>query len=368
MKKLHAVGILRLAVAYRTGEAMRMRRMGRSSRGKQRQQVYWPLVGALLLLGVALVRWGVVHWAAQAERIPPIIRRAVPTATPHLAVYDAGASRIVTMTLEEYLVGVVAAEMPASFADEALKAQAVAARTRAAGSMRALGGGGCSAHAGADICGDSTHCQAWDDLAALRQRWGDAYDAHLQKIQRAVRATEGEIMTYDGQPIQVLYHAISGGRTEDVEHVFAQALPYLRGVDSPGEERASRYESEQRFTLADAARRINAELPGAKLTAQALPGQLAVVERFDSGRVRTVRAGQAICDGRTLRAALGLNSTIFSLAFTKDELVVDQRGYGHGVGMSQTGADAMARSGSGYRDILLHYYAGVRIGPMTEIL
>ncbi len=341
--------------------------MRRKTRGRQRRQVYWPLVGALVLLGVALVRWGFVHWAAQAERIAPIMRRAMPTATPYLALYDAGAGRTVSMSLEDYLVGVVAAEMPANFADEALKAQAVAARTRAVASMRALGGPGCAAHPNADICGDSTHCQAWDDEKTLRQRWGDGYEGYLAKIQRAVHATEGEIITYDGQPIEVLYHAISGGQTEDVEHVFAQALPYLRGVTSPGEEQASRYESEQRFNLADAAQRLNTALPKAKLTAQALSSQLAVVDRFDSGRVRTVRVGKTACDGRALRTALGLYSTIFSFSFTKDELVVNQRGYGHGVGMSQTGADAMADTGSDYREILLHYYAGVRIAQISSL-
>ncbi len=341
--------------------------MRRYGRGKQSRQVYWPLVGALLLLGVALLRWGVVHWPAQAEGTAPSIRRVHPTSVPQLALYDTGTAHIVTLTLEDYLVGVVAAEMPAGFAEEALKAQAVAARTRAADSMLAWGGAGCAAHDGADICSDSTHCQAWDDAATLRQRWGGDYDAYMTKIARAVRETEGEIITYGGRPIEVLYHAISGGHTEDVEHVFAQALPYLRGVDSPGEEQASRYESEQRFALSDAVTRINAALPKAKITAQTLADQLAVVDRFDSGRVRTVRAGKTTCDGRALRTALGLYSTIFSFSFAGDELVVRQRGYGHGVGMSQTGADAMARSGSDYRAILLHYYAGVRIGQITDL-
>jgi len=199
------------------------------------------------------------------------------------------------------------------------------------------------------------------DTAALRRRWGAAYATHLHKIAAAVQSTHGEVMTYGGEPILVLYHAASGGATENVEHVFARALPYLRGVDSPGEEGVARYRSEQRFTFQAAADALNASFPGADLRADHLPDTLAVLSRFGSGRVEAIRVGAVTVEGTAFRRALGLFSANFSLVFENSTLVIHQIGYGHGVGMSQAGADALARSGQEYADILRHYYAGVDI-------
>ncbi|MCL2544404.1 MAG: stage II sporulation protein D [Clostridia bacterium] len=312
--------------------------------------IHPPLACAFLLLLAALLT---LAWQRLSE--PPGIDRQ------RIVLYDAGTQTLRTLTLGDYLTGVVAAEMPALYHEEALRAQAVAARTRAVASMRRLGGTGCAAHPGADICGDSAHCQAWMDDPALRRRWGADYAAHLRKITDAVQSTRGEVMTYGGEPIEVLYHAVSGGATENVEHVFSEALPYLRGVESPGEEGAARYQSEQRFAQQAAAEALNAAFPGAGLSAEGLPGALAVLGRFDSGRADRVRVGALTVPATAFRRALGLLSTNFTLAFEGEELVIRQRGYGHGVGMSQAGADALARAGWGYADILRHYYTGIEL-------
>jgi stage II sporulation protein D len=312
---------------------------------------YPPLLWACALLLAALMP-AVWRWLAPGAK---------SVGDRPVALFDVRTNVLLNLPLEEYLIGVVAAEMPASYAPQALCAQAVAARTRAVASLRASGGAGCAPHPGADICSDSTHCQAWTDDDALRARWGADYATYRRKVAEAVEATGGEVLTYEGAPILVLYHAVSGGATEDVEHVFAQALPYLRGVESPGEEGARRYESETRLPYRQAAETLNAAFPGAGLTAGALPGALEVTQRFDSGRVSAVRVGGVIADGRGVRQALGLASANFTLAFGDGELVIRQRGYGHGVGMSQAGAEAMARAGYGYADILGHYFTGVEI-------
>ena len=256
------------------------------------------------------------------------------------------------MDREAYLVGAVAAEMPASYALEALKAQAVAARTRAVA-------GTCASHPGADICTDSGCCQGYLDEAAQEARWGGETAYWRARIVQAVEETRGVIMTWEGRPIEVLYHAVSGGQTEDVELVYSQALPYLRSVPSPGEETASGYESVQTFS--------HGELV-ALFPEQAVEGRVAleVLERSDSGRVLWLSVGGRAMEGRTLRSVLGLKSTNFQIVDNGDTVTFLQRGYGHGVGMSQAGANAMAQAGARWDEILLHYYTGVALTALGE--
>lgn len=153
-----------------------------------------------------------------------------------LRVYFADAEEIRLLPLEDYVFGALAAEMPANYAPEALKCQAVAARTRAVAQSRAFGGNGCVRHPDCDICTDSACCQAYQTDAQLQARWGSEYAILRARIDRAVRATDGLLLTSGGLPIEVLYHACSGGKTEDAAAVFASAKPYLVSVDSPGEE------------------------------------------------------------------------------------------------------------------------------------
>ena len=151
--------------------------------------------------------------------------------------FRSNGSEIEEIDLEEYLVCVVAAEMPASFEPEALKAQAVAARTY---TLYKTNNGGCSAHTGADICTQSSHCQAYITKENMIKNWGDNADIYLDKIQTAVLQTEGQILLYEGDEIEVFYHASSGGQTENCENVYSKALPYLVSVKSEGEQDSDR--------------------------------------------------------------------------------------------------------------------------------
>lgn len=281
-----------------------------------------------------------------------------------LRVYDAEAGAMRLLPLEEYVVGVVAAEMPASWPEEALKCQAVAARTRAVGSAVGYGGTGCQSHPGADVCTDSACCQGWLGAEGRKAKWGDTWQPLEERVAQAVSATRGQVLTYEGEPIEVLYHASSGGQTEDAAEVFSRSVPYLQSVESPGEESYEGYAVEQRFTLEEAAELLLAAFPDCGVDAGALPSQLELISLSDTGRVKQMRVGSQTVTGREVRAALGLRSTLFTWEAQEGTLIFRVRGYGHGVGMSQAGARAMAAEGSDCAEILAHYYPGTVLAQL----
>ncbi|MEL7609119.1 MAG: stage II sporulation protein D [Bacillota bacterium] len=311
------------------------------------------LFGALAALAVILCR-GCVYACTAPKEVPS--RIDVAGADSVLRVYNDKTKSVMSLTMDQYLVGVVAAEMPASFEPEALKAQAVAARTFTASRILSKSEGG-----DYDVCTDSTCCQAWCSEADMKDKWGANYEAYRQKVQKAVEATSAQVITYDGEPIDALYHSTSGGYTEDSENVFSASKPYLRGVDSPGEEDAPKYRVETDFSLKEFVNKLNKSFSGAKLTTKNASAEVKVLSRFESGRVESVKVGKATATGREFRGALSLNSANFTLTFHKDTVSITTLGFGHGVGMSQLGANAMAKDGASYRDILMHYYTGVKI-------
>lgn len=254
--------------------------------------------------------------------------------------------------LEEYVAGVVAAEMPAAFPLEALKAQAVAARTYEVRQMRAAGSGSVLYDVG----------QAYADEAQQREKWGENYGAYAAKVRRAVRETAGEIMAYGGEPILAAFHAQSGGKTENAENVWDSPMPYLVSVDSAEDKDAPGYETEVFFTTAELLE---------KLAAQGEPTQTAetlsveILGRTDAGYVSEAAAGGLRLTGRQLREALGLRSANFTVEKRDGGFAFRTYGYGHGVGMSQYGASYLAEKGMDYHEILKHYYTDVdfeRIG------
>jgi len=281
-------------------------------------------------------------------------------------VWDAAQNKLITMPMEQYVAGVVAAEMPASYHLEALKAQAAAARTRAVHQSAAFSGKGCSNHPEADICTDSTHCQAYLSEAERAEKWGASAQAYEARILRAVMETEGSILTYEGEPITVLYHAVSGGHTEDVQAVFTNSLPYLQGVESRGEENNPKYQTAQSFSHQEAADLLNKAFPGANVSPETVALQVAIIERTATGRAAKVQVGDREVSAKDFRTALSLNSTLFTITATESSLTFTQKGYGHGVGMSQAGANAMAAAGSTWQDILKHYYTGIQITTMPQ--
>jgi stage II sporulation protein D len=258
------------------------------------------------------------------------------------------------MPMEEYLVGVIAAEMPASYELEALKAQAVAARTYTKYKKEH---GGCSAHTGADICCDSAHCQAYITAEEMAKNWGSDSSMYIQKIVTAVNETSGEMIYYDGEEIQVFFHASSGGRTENSENVYPEALPYLVSVESEGEESSSHYYGEIKVSKNNFIKKMKAFSPSISFDGHALIGN---VTRFKSGRVQSIEVGSETFTGREIRSVFDLNSTNFTIK-EGDEITFSTIGFGHGVGMSQTGANAMAKKGADYLEILTHYFTGVTI-------
>lgn len=253
----------------------------------------------------------------------------------------------VDMPLEEYLVGVVLSEMPMSFELEALKAQAVAARTFA---MRQMEGG---KHTDFDLCGNATCCQAWTSPEAMEQKLGNEY---LEKAKQAVNATKGQVMTYEGKLIDAVYFSCSGGQTEDAVAVWGGQVPYLRSVKSPGEETASKYRSVVNVPMAQ----FRAALPEATLTGNP-SSWFGGITRTNGGGVSEMVIGGQPYTGTDLRSRFHLNSTMFEIAIGSDEITFEVQGYGHRVGMSQYGANAMAKDGKKYREILAHYYTGVVI-------
>lgn len=263
------------------------------------------------------------------------------------------------MELEEYLVGVVAGEMPASSEPAALAAQAVAARTFTALHMagRAKCGTGCT------VCDRASCCQAYLADDALRERWGEAYEENIMKIRSAVACTRGLVSVYEGQLISALYHASSGPATESSEEVFACALPYLVSVESC--EGDHEVVTRQEFSAEEVVERLNGLYPEANMKLPLGELDFDIWGRTDSGRVRLIRIGDTVIPGGYLRMALGLKSTAFEVEKTGETVVFTCFGYGHGVGMSQTGANEMARSGSSFEQILKHFYTGTELARLS---
>ena len=259
-----------------------------------------------------------------------------------------------TVDEDTYLTAVVLSEMPASFEPEALAAQAVAARTFLA--RQRLAG----KHMDCDVCADSACCQAWSSEATLEAKYGVELPQYWDKASAAVAETAGEILTYDGAPIEAVYFSCSGGSTEAAVAVWGTDVPYLQAVESPGEQDALRYDSEAAFPEDELRAILNKAAPEAKLDG---PSEGWFVEPIltEGGGVASVTIGGEDFTGTQLRSLLGLNSTRFTVTCGDGEVVFHVRGFGHRVGMSQYGANAIARLGFDYQTILRYYYRGAKI-------
>lgn len=311
---------------------------------------YVIVIAVLLFAALSLVR-GCRLARKKAKDLPGEAADMV------ISVYDHREKQVKEMPLETYLVGVVAAEMPISFHPEALKAQSVAARTY---TLRKLTHGGCRAH-DANICTDSGCCQAFLSDARMAGRWGGDLDANRAIASEAVQLTSGEVITYDGELIEALYHSSSGGQTEASEDAFTSAEPYLVSVMSTNESGVSQIKSAVSYTAAQFIKRVAESYPKANLSADTLPDGIEILKASKSGRVLELRLGNTVVTGRQARSLFGLKSTLFTVEATKKGVTFSVSGSGHGVGMSQTGANGMALGGCDYRAILRYYYRGVEI-------
>lgn len=263
--------------------------------------------------------------------------------------------------LDTYLYGVVSAEMPASFEEEALKAQAVVARTYTI--YKIVNNDG--KHGEADICDDSACCQAWISEDDRKEKWKeDERENNWNKIVNAVNSTQGKIITYNGEPINAFFHSNSGGETETPVNVWGGSdYPYLQTVATSGEDAYSQYSSEATFSKEEFEEKIK-EVHSDFEIDFSNDDCIKIEEYTEGNRVKTIKIGNLELSGVEVRNIFGLRSANFKVTVEEENIKFEVTGYGHGVGMSQTGADSLAKEGKTYEDIIHHYYTDVEIKNM----
>ena len=257
------------------------------------------------------------------------------------------------MVLEEYVTGVILAEMPTTYDHDALCAQAVAARTYA---LKRQEG---EKHPQGAVCTDPACCQAYVSIPEFLD--GKGYESDVTAASEAAKETAGMVLTYEGKLIDATYFHSSGGRTEDALAVWGVDIPYLQVVESPGEEDLEDYSNQSFYTVADLEQMLGRSLPGKP------ESWLGWTTYTPGGGVETIMLAGIQYTGTQLRSLLKLNSTAFTIQAEADGLMFTSLGKGHRVGMSQTGAQAMALTGATWQEILAHYYQGTRIDKMEEV-
>ena len=249
---------------------------------------------------------------------------------------------ITNIEVEEYVIGVVGAEMPASFNEEALKAQAIIARTYA---ISLLNKG--------KILTDTSTTQNYKDNNELKKMWGANYNKYYQKIKNAVNNTKGLYLTYDGKIIDAVYHSTSNGQTENAEYVWGTSKPYLVSVDSPYDTTNKSFNYEKFITYNDLSKKLNMDINKNSV--------INIISKTQGNRIEKIEINNKTYSGVQIRNLLNLRSADFELSLEDDGIIFKTKGYGHGVGMSQYGANGMAKAGYNYEQILKHYYKGVKL-------
>ncbi|MBR6798687.1 MAG: stage II sporulation protein D [Firmicutes bacterium] len=279
-----------------------------------------------------------------------------------ISVYRTESGSVDKLPFEEYIKGVVSCEMPSTFHSEALKAQAVAARTYSAAKViNSETSGNPLAHPSAPLC-DSTHCQVFKTEKELKVTKGEAWMKEgYERICDAVDDTEGQLLYYKGELVQqALFHSSSGGATENCEDVFTAAVPYLVSVESPYEDEATHQDEETAFTVNEFISLIRSAYPTTQF-GNISSNNIKIISRSSGNRVDKIQVGSGTLTGRQVREALGLSSANFTIDINGDTITFTSNGSGHGVGMSQYGADGMAKKGYDYKKILSHYYSGTEV-------
>lgn len=278
-----------------------------------------------------------------------------------IPVYVSEEKTVEEVPLEQYVRGVVAAEMPIEFELEALKAQAIASRTYII--RRLLKNDRSQVPNVEAIVTNTEQHQVYLTEKQMRAKWGwSEYRSNVDKLNQAVSETQGLILTYQGEPIQATFFSTSYGFTENSEDYWQDAIPYLRSVPSPWDEKLSpRYKQLKSIPIAEIYRKLDIS----EISAAALHWK--VLERTESGRVKALSIGGRTFSGREIREHLGLASTWFQWAMDGSEVVFTTHGYGHGVGMSQWGANGMAKEGRTAKEILSYYYKDVRIDSISQL-
>lgn len=255
---------------------------------------------------------------------------------------------IVEVPLEEYVAGVVAGEMPITFETEALKAQAVAARSYVLKKIEQ------NYKNNYDVV-DTVLNQVYLDNETLKNKWKDKYEERIQKIKKVVLDTKGEYLTYNGKVIEAFFFSTSSGLTENCEEVFVEALPYLRSVDSHYDEISPVYETQKVINYTEFCNKLGIEN---------VPLNINITKTTSTGRIKNITINGVNFTGNQVTQRLGLRSNYFEIKQDNDNVIITTKGYGHGVGMSQYGANGMAKEGYTYKDILNHYYTNIQISKI----
>ena len=281
------------------------------------------------------------------EKVTEVVEVDVP-------VFRAAQEKTMNIPIEDYVKGVVAAEMPSDFNMEALKAQALTARTFVVTKLKNP-----SANLPEQaVVTDTIQDQVYKDEAQLKKAWGEEFDKKFARIEEAVQATAGQILTYDNNPIYASFFSTSNGYTENSEDYWENKAPYLRSVESPWDVDSPKYEDKETFTVAEFEQKLGVKLSGSSI---------GTIKNLTEGkRVAEVSVGGKTFTGREIRDLLGLRSSDFTWERKGDAITIVTKGYGHGVGMSQYGANGMAEDGKEYSDIVKYYYQGVAISDMEN--
>ncbi|MEX2105191.1 MAG: stage II sporulation protein D [Bacilli bacterium] len=323
------------------------------------------LVTVLVAILIVLPAITVTVWHPNAnESVPPSLEFDAGKKQIQVSVYVSKEGKVIHLPMEDYIRGVVAAEMPANFEPEALKAQALAARTfivrrivdkdfstlpKRAKELNAM-------------VTDTVSDQVYISDESLRQKWGLlTYSFNMKKLKDAVQDTEGQVITYEGRPIEASFFSTSNGYTENSEDYWNQSLPYLKSVESPWDEVAPKFKQTVTFPINEVNQKLGSDLVAVPVMAGSGTSSIQVLEQSEGKRIKKVKIGSKILTGREVRERLGLNSSHFAAQVRKDNVSFTTYGLGHGVGMSQWGANGMAKQGKTAEEIVKYYYRGVSI-------
>lgn len=294
-------------------------------------------------LFILFIPYLIVHFGCKTEKNSGTV-----------SVYVADEDIVREMNVTQYLKEVTAAEMPAEFYEEALKAQAVAARTY----LESRKAKHFDEHKGAVVCTDYKHCKAWMSEEKRRSLWEpDKADEYWKKISKAVEDTEGELIMYNGEAIDALFHSTSSGYTENAADVWGREVPYLISVKSEGDELSPRFESEKTVTKDEFISVVSGAVENTDWSGELFSD----IERSEAGGIKTIVVGGVKIKGTELRTIFDLRSTNIELTCDEEKVCFKVKGNGHGVGMSQYGANYMASEGYNYKEILAKYYTNIEI-------
>jgi stage II sporulation protein D len=317
------------------------------------------LIPALLVLPFSETKLIQANSMQKVEKESPSSASTNSDPSIEVAVYRTQTKAVETILLEDYVIGVVASEMPAEFEMEALKAQSLTARTYIVKQL--LQPSEMKLPEGANVTDSILH-QVFRSKEELKKLWGADYEWKMERITKAVKETSGQILTYDGSPIEASFFSTSNGYTENSEDYWQNEIPYLKSVESPWDVDSPKFYDQKSLSVSEFQRKLNVTLPNDGKT-------IGPITNYTEGkRVAKVTINGKTLEGREVREKLDLKSSDFTWERKGDQVVVTTKGYGHGVGMSQYGANGMAKEGGTFKEIVNHYYQGITISPVQPFV